>query len=437
LREQDNFRAALDHALAGGGETGPRLACALGGLWLARDLFQEGQAWLERALAVRPADQRLRADLLRLLGAVLYAAGDMGRAQAVLAEGLQAAADAGAPTVQARIRVLLTDIHAGQEGRYAEALESCQAAAALLESENDLEGLADTWLLTGKVRFWGAGDPLGANEALERAGAYARRSANHYAELESSKWRLANLMDLLPIDVAVGHGERLLEAVSGDPWAEAAILHPLSLLYGYAGRFADARAAGTRAEAIFIRSGAKFEWAAHAIQFAGRIEMIAGNYAVAERNLRQGYDELCAMGDRGTRATTVTLLAEAAYAQGRLGETQRLTEEAEALAGAEDFDAQARWRATRAKLLARRGQHPAAARLAEEAVALIPATGGAPELAEFLVAQAEVSQLAGALDKAEASLRRALQFYQDRRIVPLAERTRAALASLADQHAPR
>jgi predicted ATPase len=437
LREQDNLRAALDHTLSDGGETGPRLARALGSFWLARDLFQEGQAWLERALALCPADERLRAELLRLFGALLYAAGDMGRAQAALAEGLHAAAAAGAPSVQARIRVLLADIHAMQEGKLTEALETCQAAAALLESEGDLEGLADAWLLAGKVRLLGADDPQGAQEALERAAACARRSANHRAEWESTSWLLTNLMDLpIPIDVAIGRAEQLLEAAAGDPWAEAAVLLPLSLLYGYAGRFADARAACARAEAIFTRSGARLQWAIRAVG-SGRMEMIAGNYAAAERDLREGYEALRALGERGRCATAVTLLAEAAYAQGRLGQAQRLTEEAEALAGAaDDFDAQGRWRATRAKLLARRGQHPAAARLAGDAVACVPATGGAPELAEFLVAQAEVLQLAGALDKAEASLRRALQFYQDRRMVPLAERARAVLASLVEQRAP-
>lgn len=50
----------------------------------------------------------------------------------------------------------------------------------------------------------------------------------------------------------------------------------------------------------------------------------------------------------------------------------------------------------------------------------------------FLVAKAEVSQLAGALDQAEDSLRWALRFY-DRQMVLLAERTRAMLASLAAQ----
>jgi tetratricopeptide (TPR) repeat protein len=141
------------------------------------------------------------------------------------------------------------------------------------------------------------------------------------------------------------------------------------------------------------------------------------------------------MGERGHRATLVTLLAEAAYGQGRFDQALRLTEEAEALAGADDIDTQGRWRATRAKLLARDGQFPAAMRLAEEAVALVPAM--IYPMAEFLVAKAEVSQQAGELDEAEASLRRALQFYQDRRALPLADRTRALLASLGVQHRAR
>jgi tetratricopeptide (TPR) repeat protein len=151
----------------------------------------------------------------------------------------------------------------------------------------------------------------------------------------------------------------------------------------------------------------------------------------------ESYEVFRAMGERGYRASAVALLAEAVYAQGRFGQALQLTEEAETLCGADDWEAQAQWRATRAKLLAQRGQFPAATRLAEEAVALVPATADAPERAEFLVAKAEVSQLAGALDEAEDSLRRALQFYDDRRAVPLAERTRALLASLAAQrHTP-
>jgi tetratricopeptide (TPR) repeat protein len=104
-REQDNFRAALDFTLGCGSAAGPRLARALGRFWLARGLFSEARGWLERALtAATAADPRLRADLHRLLGAVLYAAGDLDRAQAVLDQGSQIAAAAGLPAVQARSR---------------------------------------------------------------------------------------------------------------------------------------------------------------------------------------------------------------------------------------------------------------------------------------------------------------------------------------------
>jgi len=48
----------------------------------------------------------------------------------------------------------------------------------------------------------------------------------------------------------------------------------------------------------------------------------------------------------------------------------------------------------------------------------------------MLAAKAEVSRLAGAPGEAEASLRQALRIYENRRAAPLAERTRAALASL-------
>jgi hypothetical protein len=58
-------------------------------------------------------------------------------------------------------------------------------------------------------------------------------------------------------------------------------------------------------------------------------------------------------------------------------------------------------------LLARRGQFDAAARLAEEAAALTPAAFDPPERAEFLMAQAEVSRLAGMLEEAAACMRQA------------------------------
>ena len=134
--------------------------------------------------------------------------------------------------------------------------------------------------------------------------------------------------------------------------------------------------------------------------------------------------------------------------------------EAEALTGADDLGSRVLWRAIRAEVLARLGQFPAATALADEAVSLLPTGRAKPPArrgqspaatrlaeeqeaapvaatsylaAECLVATGEVALLAGALDEAEDRLRRALRFYEDRRMVPLAAQARVLLTRLATQ----
>jgi predicted ATPase/DNA-binding SARP family transcriptional activator len=432
-REHDNFRAALGWSLSQDGEMGPRLARALGGFWLARGFLQEAQDWLERALATGPADPRLRADLLRLLGMILVHT-DPERAEVILSEACQIASAAGLHAVRARIQVQLPELRSmlGKSGP--EALSECEAAAAVLASEGDMEGLAEAWFAIGSQRA-DLGDESAATEAFERAITYAEESGNHFIKLLATSSLVAGFHLLpVPADVAIGRAERYLEIASGDPWAEAAILQPLAQLYGYAGRFADARAAVTRAKSAQTRCGAEIDSAMSAGR-AGLIEMIAGDLATAEAELKQGCDALRATGQCGYLSSLLPRLAEVEYALGRTGEAQRLTEESEALAEADDLDAQARWRAARAKVLAQRGQFTAASQLVGEAEALIAPTTWADLQAEILVAKAEVSKLAGAPAEAAASLREALRFYEDRRVVPLADQIRAALASLPTERA--
>ena len=426
--EHDNFRAALEWSLSCDDGTGPRLAVALGWFWLARGLLAEGQDWLERALAHGSAGQRLRADLLRLLGAVLYEAGDLSRAEAILSEGSQVAAAAGAPAMQARVRVLLADIHNSQGASHAETLAECEAAAAVLASEGDLGGLAEAWVLAGKLRFW-LDDPA-AEEVLERAIACARQGGNHRAQMRASHW-LAVTFHVLPIpaDAGVARTEQLLQEASGDTWAEADLLKPLCVLYAYRGRAADARAALARSRSIFAGFGAKFALAEAAIP-AGLMEMTLGDPAAAERYLREGYEAFRAMGQRGYLGSLAVSLAEALYAQDHLDEAQQMAEEAQAAAVADETGPQAECRATRAKLLARRGQFPAARQLMAEAEALLSPASPALEQADMLEAKAEVNRLTGDLDQAADGLRAALRIYEDRRATALAGHVRAALTSL-------
>ena len=76
--------------------------------------------------------------------------------------------------MQARIQVQLSDIH-GMLGRTdPEALEECEAAAAVLDAEGDLEGLAEAWVTIGSGALY-FGDAASGREDYERAVTYARR----------------------------------------------------------------------------------------------------------------------------------------------------------------------------------------------------------------------------------------------------------------------
>jgi non-specific serine/threonine protein kinase len=427
-RDHDNFRAALEWSLNSEDETGPRLAHALGEFWLARGLLYEARERLERALAQTVPDQRMRAGLLRLLGAVLYDAGDLDRAEATLSQGAEVAAAAGAVAAQARIRVLLADVHGAQGTGFQAALAECQAATAILESENDLEGLAEAWLLTGKLRIWLV-QPPADQDALEQALAYARQSGSHRAQILAACWLVGSLTWLpIPADVAITQAEQLLQAASGDPWAETLILSPSVLLYGYAGRYADARAASVQSRSTLARAGARYQWAVCAV-ITGQMELTTGNPAAAERQLKEVHEPLRDMKDRGWVGYAAALMADALYAQGHLGEAQQMTEEAEAETVPDDHVPRAWWRMVRAKLLARRGDFSAARLLLGQAEALIPPIWGALQ-AEALMARAEVDRLAGAHDQAAASLHSAVLISENRRAAALADRAKAALTSL-------
>ena len=310
-------------------------------------------------------------------------------------------------------------------------MEEGQAATAVLDAEGDLDGLAEAWLLIGRLRF-DRGEWPADREAFERAIAYARQSGNHRAWMRASHFLATTYVTLpIPADAAVDRVEELLQAVSGEPWAEAGVLLGLAILYAYVGRIADARVAVARGRSIFRSFGSQLGLTFGAIP-AGSVELLAGDPAAAERYWREGYEAFHGMSERGFRSMLAGLLGEALYAQGRVDEAEQLIEEAEAAGDSIGAFAQVRWQSTQAKVLAQRGQFSAAMRLMREAEALIASTSLRVEHAHLLMAKAEVHWLAGEQDQAEASARAALQIYEDLHVTPFAELIRTALASPAD-----
>lgn len=104
------------------------------------------------------------------------------------------------------------------------------------------------------------------------------------------------------------------------------------------------------------------------------VELLAGNPAEAERELRRGFILLEELRERYRLSTLSGLLARALWAQDRPGEAEDMAALAEELADPDDIDAQVHWRCVRAKVLAERGEADEAEQLARTAVELLDGT---------------------------------------------------------------
>ena len=425
--EQDNLRVALDWSLSAGEEFGPELALACSRFWYRREHDEEARRWLERALGAHSQRDQLRAELLGLLGTVLYEQAELDKADAALSEGLALARAEGNCALEARlwvwwahVRLYLHDV------RWSELLKGCEEAAVVLESEGDLSGLADAWAAIGRARSWIGDDS--DQEAFERAVSYARQSGNRRAELVALEFLAMTFLSLgTPVDAAIEREEQLL-ATTGDRYTEQAILGPLAWLYGFAGRFAEAREAIGQCRALYADIGASLWWASGA-QIAGSIELLAGDSVAAEAVLREAYEALHAMGEVSYRSTTALWLAESLCEQGRFDEAEQLTDEAEALAHPEDFIDQVHLRTIRARLHAQHGQIDTTARLLEDAAAINPA-GNAYLRGKVLLTKGEVLRAARP-EEAAAALREALRLFEEVHAAALAEQARTPLEQLA------
>jgi predicted ATPase len=428
VAEQDNLRMALDWSLAAGEEIAPALALASSRFWYAREHDEEARRWLERALEAHPQRDSLRAELLGLLGSLLYEIADLQGADALLSEGVRLARADRNRALEALlivrwgiVRLYLPDV------RWSENLRECEEAAAVLEAEGDLSGLAEAWVTIGKARLW-IGDDTD-QEALERAISYARRSGNRRAELMALEFLARTFLTLrIPVDAAIEREEQLLTAAE-DRYTEQAMLAALADLYGFAGRFAEARQAIARCRALYAEIGASLVWASYAVT-AGSIELLAGNPAAAERVLREAYEALCATEEVTYLSTTAVWLAESLYEQARYDEAEQLTDEAEKATHADDPFDHIQLCTIRAKLRARRGDIDEAVRLVEDANRITPAHSGYWR-GKVLLTKSEVQLRAGEHGEAGAVLGEALHLFEGLRAPAFAEQARTLLDELA------
>ncbi|HEY2372511.1 MAG TPA: adenylate/guanylate cyclase domain-containing protein [Gaiellaceae bacterium] len=413
-----------DHARTLGASASELLAAA-GARALGRNDVGAAEKLLRRALSLRSENDpavALRLDLTHalFLSGEFAAAGDLARETASLAAARgNRVGELRARLAVARLVVQMPPQDGATPEPSAALLALAEEARPIFSEAGDEVGLTDAWAATAWAELirsrWGA-----MLDAVEHAITHARRAGHTRWERELPVWKGTALF-YGPTPV-----EEMLRWQEDELPQHSMALNHRAVLEAMRARFAAARAllvtadnaAAERGETLWRAGGAMAEW---------EVETLAGDPAAAERAARRTCDWLEELGETGFRSLAIGQLAWSLYALGRLDDAERLTQQAEALASADDVLSHMLWRQVRARLHARAGRPSEAEQLAREAVSLGEETEMPNWHAHALVDLGDICVLAGKSDEGRRHLAHALELYERKGNIVSAAHVRAAL----------
>jgi len=381
---------------------------------------------LSRAADLLPEHDPERLSLLPDLGDALIDSGDLAGARALLTDAERLATESGDDRLHAHARLALLRARrqAEPEGTGEETRQEAERCIPIFERRLDARGLARVFSELSLVnimqcRFEAAGETL--DEAVD----HARRAGDRQLEGAALQWLPAALVHgPLPLEQCVKRLDTILEEGRGLPLAEGSATSMLALTHGLLGRFEGTREMFDEITESLEDLGLSLMARAGPAQPRALLEFAAGDPAAAERVLRDAYQALAAFGERSFLSTTAAMLAEALYAQGLLDEAERFAQVAEESASSDDLVTHVWARGVRAKLLAGRGHHDAARRLADEAVKIAARTDWLDGQSLSRMSQAEVLRLTGRGHEAARSVQEALRLFEAKGNVVWAARAR-------------
>jgi class 3 adenylate cyclase/tetratricopeptide (TPR) repeat protein len=361
---------------------------------------------LERAAALVPAgelDLALETDLADALfwaGRVRDACGRAGS----LAERAAAAGD--------RVAELCGKIQEGQFRLDLEPEGATQQLAALIEQALPVFRAAghDLALYAGYAALGQVANMRGQHDAMLEA--YERAALHaHAAGLphEFLGWRATGrLFGATPVSELLAWLDEQHARGARDHLLDVRRAHALAML----GRFDEARAILADVRAKMAERIVGTTLASVIGHDSVDLELWAGDPAAAAEFGEEGcrlYEEL---EEQSFLSTEVGRLAQAYYALDRLEDADACAGRAAELGASDDAHTQMLWRQVRAKVLARRGDHAEAERLAHEAVAIGEETDLLNGQGDANADLAEVLLLTGKPDEAAAALKQALDLYE-------------------------
>jgi class 3 adenylate cyclase/tetratricopeptide (TPR) repeat protein len=437
LEQSFRYRAELgpvdDDGRRLGAEASRHLSSA-GRRALARGDMPAAANLLQRAAALLGENDPACALLLLEAGEAAVDIGEFERAESVLTEAADralSASDIGTARAAALARLQLrytTDARAMQEN----VVELVEQQIPELEAMGDDRALVRAFRLLTYVHF--AGLRHGA------AAAAAKRTIRHATaagdEVTARRFlgslAISALYGPMPVPEAIATCEDVLARAKDDRKARALAELAIGHLEAMRGDFERARLLYRRSRASLEEFGYLF-FAALTSLDSSAIELLAGDLAAAESELRMDYRRLDEMGERNYISTTASLLADVLYRQGRYEESAEFAEVCESLASPDDVASQFLWRCVRGKLRARQGAIDEAESLISAATALIETSDQLDLQGNGLMDFAEVRELAGAPADAAALSYRAAGLFDRKGNVVSALRARRLAERLLSQ----
>jgi class 3 adenylate cyclase/tetratricopeptide (TPR) repeat protein len=380
----------------------------------AREDMPAAANLLRRAHDLLPEDDLARIELIPDLAQALTQTGELAWAEIFLAEAVETAKRLGMSAIgaEARLAQLTTQRFAGgDEANWCEAvLAELETAMPLFEHESDHRRLARGWRLA--MDAYGISYRFGdAAAAAERAVRHARLGGDDRgAAAAAAAYAMAALYGPTPVIEAIARCEETLAETAGNRKVQAFVTLLMAPLYAMSGDFATARGHYRHASSTFEELGATLLSARTSLQSAV-VELLAGDLAAAERELRRDYVKLEQMGERYLRPTVAANLALILCRDERFDEAAEFARIAEEVAADDDVESQALWRSAKAMVLARGGKGATADATAQAAVELLRRTDGLVQIADALTVHASILKQQGDSEQWRRALREAADLY--------------------------
>lgn len=361
-----------------------------------------------RALGLTPDDPPRRQRLIEYARVLMQTGG----AEEALVEAIELAQRAGDERTEwlARLQHAEAGLQHGKELELGQASATARRALEWAEPDDHLIRAHAHDLLGHVAKLRGRMEE--ALASVDRAMEHAR-SAGDLRLLAELGYSLAGAVVYGPLSVQEGlrRMQRLREELGRDVGLRLMAMHVEAHLVAREGRFEEAL--------LWIRT-----WRRHLEELGQRrtnavtaacewdVAVLGGDLVAGERALREGFDQLAAVGDRVVRGTLAAGLGEAAYRRGDLEEAERWAGVSADLGDPADLENEAIWRAVLAKVLAARGRHEEAITLAREGIDLAEQTDEIEQQARNRQDLAVVLAAAGQLTRAREELVHALKLFR-------------------------